>query len=94
MTVDEPNRPDDVARRIRDFINDELLFEDIDVADDTPLLDDLIDSVGLMELVTFVEQEFELSVDQGEIDQRNFETVGAIAAWVEGLLEDKRSTAR
>ena len=94
MTVDEPNRPDDVARRIRDFINDELLFEDIDVAADTPLLDDLIDSVGLMELVTFVEQEFELSVDQGEIDQRNFETVGAIAAWVEGLLEDKRSATR
>lgn len=92
--MDESNRTEDVARRIRAFINDELLFEDIDVADDTPLLDDLIDSVGLMELVTFIEQEFELSIDQGEIDQRNFETVGAIAAWVEGLLEDKRSAAR
>ena len=92
--MDEANRTEDVARRIREFINEELLFEDVDVADDTPLLDDLIDSVGLMELVGFVEQEFELSIDQGEIDQRNFETVGAIAAWVEGLLEDRPPAGR
>jgi len=92
--VDEANRTEDVTRRLREFINDELLFEDVDVADDTPLLDDLVDSVGLMELVTFIEQEFELSIDQGEIDQRNFESIGAVAAWVEGLLEDKPSATR
>jgi acyl carrier protein len=91
--VDEPNRTD-VEGRIRAFINDELIFEDVDVADDTPLLDDLIDSVGLMELLTFIEQEFELTIDQGEIDRRNFESIGAIASWVEGLLEDKRSASR
>ena len=92
--MDEANRTEDVTRRLREFINDELLFEDVDVADDTPLLDDLVDSVGLMELVTFIEQEFELSIDQGEIDQRNFESIGAVAAWVEGLLEDKPSATR
>ena len=90
--MEEPNRTD-VERRIRAFITDELLFEDVDIADDTPLLDDLVDSVGLMELVAFIEQEFELTVDQGEIDRRNFESVGAIASWVEGLLEDKRSAS-
>jgi acyl carrier protein len=87
-------RIDEVAVRVRAFITDELLFEDIEVADDTPLLDDLIDSAGLMELVTFLEQEFELSIDPTEIDQPNFETVGAIAAWVEGLLEEKPSATR
>ena len=86
-------KTEDVTRRIREFINDELQFEDVEVADDTPLLDDLVDSVGLMELVTFIEQEFELTIDQAEIDQRNFETIGAIAAWVEGLLEDRPSAA-
>ena len=88
----EPNRADDVATRIRAFITDELLFVDVALADDTPLLDDLVDSVGLMELVTFIEQEFELTIDHADIDQRNFESVGAIAAWVVGLLEDKRSS--
>jgi acyl carrier protein len=81
---------DDVARRIREFINDELLFEDVEVADDTVLLDGLIEPEGLMELVTFIEQEFELSIDEAEIDPGNLESVGAIAAWVEGLLEDQR----
>jgi acyl carrier protein len=85
---------DDLARRIREFITEELLFEDVDVADDTPLLGDLIDSVGLMELVTFIEQEFELTIDHGEMDRRNLESVAAIATWVEGMLEDKRSASR
>ncbi len=83
----------DAARRIRQFITEELLFGDAELTDETPLLADLVDSVGLMELITFVEQEFDLTIDQGEIDRRNFESVNAIAEWVEGLLEDRRSAS-
>jgi acyl carrier protein len=91
--MDQPNRTD-VANRVRQFIREELLFGDSEMTDDTPLLGDLVDSVGLMELITFIEQEFDLTIDQGEIDRRSFESVNAITDWVEGLLEERRSASR
>jgi acyl carrier protein len=78
----------EVARRVRDFISSELMLDDSpELTDETPLLDDLIDSVGLMELVTFLEDEFQITIDHEDLDRNNWRSVTTIAQLVETLRE-------
>ena len=48
----------------------------------TDPLEDVVDSMGLFELVTFVEQEFALSIPQSEFSPRLFATIGSIVRTV------------
>ena len=72
----------DVSDRIRAFVATELLFEDPraadSLADDSPLLT-LIDSLGLTQLVAFVEEEFRVEIDDVEVTADNFRTIGDLA---------------
>ncbi|MGQ0671116.1 MAG: acyl carrier protein [Actinomycetota bacterium] len=70
----------DVSNRIRDFIRDELLYGDANatLANDTPLLDNIMDSLGLMQLVAFLEQEFQIEVDDEDITTDHFRTIANI----------------
>lgn len=63
----------DVAACIRDFIAKNLLFspEGYRYPDDTSFLDEgIVDSLGVMELVGFVQESFGLLVDQDEVVPR------------------------
>jgi acyl carrier protein len=56
------------------------------IDDDTQLIDQgLIDSLGLMELVMFLEEQTGVRVPDDEVTPDNFQTVGSIAAMVERL---------
>jgi len=77
----------DANERIIRFIREEILFEDTtaQLTAETPLLDGVIDSLALMQLVAFLEEEFEVDVDDAEIVADNFRTVTTI-----GLLVDQK----
>ncbi|MGH2750804.1 MAG: acyl carrier protein [Actinomycetota bacterium] len=70
----------DVAQRIHDFINEEVLFDDASVSltDETPLLNGILDSLALTQLVSFIEEEFAIELDDSEISRNNFTTVSRI----------------
>ena len=75
--------PADIGARIRSFLSDEVILDDgVNLTDTTPLLSGLVDSTGLMELVAFLEDEFGISLDYGDVDAANFRTVAAIAELV------------
>lgn len=57
----------------RDVGNDELLIEN-----------GVMTSLQTVELVTFLEDEFGITVEDEEFDEENFGSVDAIAALVEG----------
>jgi acyl carrier protein len=57
----------------RDVANDELLIEN-----------GVMTSLQTVELVTFLEDEFGITVEDDEFDEDNFGSVDAIAALVEG----------
>jgi acyl carrier protein len=57
----------------RDVANDELLIEN-----------GVMTSLQTVELVTFLEDEFGITVEDDEFDEENFGSVDAIAALVEG----------
>jgi acyl carrier protein len=74
----------DTAASIRDYIKTELLMSDeTSLGDDTPLWGGVLDSVGLMQLITFIEEQFEIEVDDEELTSAHFGTVGNIAELVD-----------
>lgn len=81
----------EVQARIRAFVNDELIHgsgEAID-SDDAPLLDGAIDSVGLLQLVSFLEESFGVSIDDTEIVPQHFSTVRGIGDLVRKHLDNR-----
>jgi acyl carrier protein len=80
----------DVADRIRTYIKQEIVLDaDAKVADDTPLLEGIIDSLALLQLVAFLEEEFDTEIDDSEIRAENFQTV----ADVERLISERLARA-
>ena len=79
----------EISDRIRDFIATELMFEDSSAAlsDDTPLLSGVIDSLGLMQLISFIEEEFDVAIDDAEVTASNFRTVGDIQRLIEQKVQ-------
>jgi acyl carrier protein len=74
------------AQQIRDFIARNLLFsgEGFPYADDASLLDEgIIDSLGVMELLEFVQKTFQIVVDQREVVPENFDSVSKLTAFVD-----------
>lgn len=71
----------DVQRRILEFVRNEILLGDehATLTEATPLLDGTMDSLGLMQLVAFLEEEFEMELEDEQITSENFRTVNDIA---------------
>jgi acyl carrier protein len=75
------------ADRIKAFISQEILFEDQSsgLSDATPLLG-VIDSLGLIQLVAYLEEEFGIDIDESEITADNFRTAGDVDRLVQRKL--------
>lgn len=75
--------PAEIRSRIRTYLTDEVILDDaMDLTDATPLLSGLLDSMGLMDLVAFLEDEFGVALEFADVDTTNFRTVGDIAELV------------
>lgn len=75
----------DLRDHVRGYIVENFLFGDGDVltGDSVSLLDEgIIDSVGVMELVAFLEQEHGLSIDDDELIPENLDSVDNLVAFV------------
>jgi acyl carrier protein len=71
---------------IRNFIARNLLFSDggFEYADDASFLDEgIIDSLGVIELVTFVEKQFGVSVADHELVPDNFDSVAKLDSYIQ-----------
>jgi acyl carrier protein len=77
----------EIAPRVRAFIEDNFLFradqEGIG-ASESLLEAGLIDSTGILELVSFLETEFALQMADDEIVPENLDSIDAISAYVAG----------
>ena len=66
----------DAPDRIRRFIEQEVLLGEVTkIDDDTPLLTGMIDSVGLMQIVSFLEEEFGIEIDPRDMTPAHFGTL-------------------
>ena len=75
----------DTYDKVKTFIEDELLDGD-SISDETRLFGDgLIDSMNLVQLLGFLEQQFAVKVPTASVNIRNLDTVSSITDLVDGL---------
>jgi acyl carrier protein len=77
----------EIESRVRKFIEENFLFREdrSTLADGDSLLDaGVIDSTGILELVAFLETEFQIRMADAEIVPDNLDSIGAIVAYVQG----------
>jgi len=84
----------EVARRLTRFIEDEVLLdgERARLSERSRLDGGLIDSLGIEQLVVFVEEEFGISVGAADIVPKNFRTVGDVERLIDSKLAADRTS--
>jgi len=74
-----------IETQIKEYIARNLLFSDngFPYPDDASFLEEgIVDSVGVMELVAFVEEKFDLKVDDTDVIPDNFDSINKLAAFI------------
>lgn len=75
----------DVKKEIRDFIVENFLFgnrEKLPDDDDSFLQKGLIDSTGILEVVSFIEEKFGIRVEDDDLVPENLDSVRRLADFI------------
>jgi acyl carrier protein len=78
---------DPIKTDIHAFIVENFLFGDESYAlgDELSLIDaDLVDSTGILEMVTFLEERFDITMADADIVPANLDSIARISAFVAG----------
>ncbi len=76
----------DAKTAVKAYISENFLMgqSDVELGDDTSFLEmGLLDSTGVIELVSFLEEEFGIQVEDDEITPENLDTLNRICNYVE-----------
>ena len=70
--------------QLRNFIA-EVTFTDIDaIKEDTLIFEEgIFDSLGFLSLVSYVNEEFKIEIENDELNEDNFESIKAIVAFID-----------
>jgi acyl carrier protein len=82
----------DVKAQVREFVAQNLLFSDNGFEyddDDSFLQEGIVDSVGVLDLVLFVEEAFAVEVDDQEVTPDNFDSVNKLANYIRSKADGK-----
>jgi len=79
----------DVKTKVREFIASEIMYDEspASLTDDTKLLGGIMDSLGLMQLVSYIEEQFEVQIDDSEVTVDNFQTINDIDRLVSSKVQ-------
>ena len=73
--------------KIKDYIINATLSDNKAIADDTLIFETgLLDSMGLLFLIEYLKEEFNVEVSDEELLPENFESVNSIIKFIEGTL--------
>lgn len=82
---------EDPTSEIRQFVIDNFLFgRSNGLRDDDSFLDQgIIDSTGVLELISFVENTFQIKFDDADLVPENLDSIASVA----GFIQRKRTVA-
>ena len=83
----------EVREQIREFLMNELKEQGFHegIRDDESLLEaKIMDSLGILTTISFLEERFGILCSEDELDPKNFKSVIAISKFVEEKLDPKR----
>jgi len=75
-----------IKEQLKDYIARNLLFSDNGFKyddDDSFLEEGIVDSIGVLELVAFVDETFGVEVEDHEVTPDNFDSVNKLTAYVQ-----------
>ena len=79
-----------IAEQIRQYITEASLSDKDSIKDETLIFEQgLLDSMGLLFLVQFLKDEFMIETSDHELERENFESINAIASFVNKKLENQ-----
>jgi len=80
----------EIEQEIRNYLAEEFLFgRGETLNDDTPLLGNVIDSQGVIEVVSFVQQRFKIEIEDEDVTTDNLATLKSVVALIEKKLRNK-----
>lgn len=69
---------------LKQFVTEELLNNNVNVNEDDNLLTDgMVDSLGLMRFIGFIEETLDVEIPPEDVIIENFRTIGVIADYLE-----------
>lgn len=87
-TIGKERNVADTKDTLKEYIVGEFIPDgDVEIDDTTNLLEEeVIDSLGIFTLVSFIESKFNVSIEAEEVNLENFETLGNISKLVDSKL--------
>jgi len=74
---------------LKKFISEEKGINIDDISNDTSLLESgMIDSVNMVQILSFIEEQFSIKVEDNELIPENFDTINSILNLIKGKLPD------
>lgn len=73
-----------MKKKLRDFIFQELIFvaDPEQFSDDDDLLEAGLDSMGIMRLIMFIEDEYGVTLPDTEIEPDNVQNIKVLEQWI------------
>ncbi len=72
-----------IVERLRRFFFDELGFDTSEVGDDEPIFGNHLDSIEIVKLIMFIEEEFSIKLPPYDVNLDTFATFNQIGAIVQ-----------
>jgi len=81
---------DKTKETIRKFMIENFLFgEDTDLKDDTSFLEEgIIDSTGVLELIEYLEEEFNIQIDDEDLIPENLDSLNNLEQFIAKLVKN------
>lgn len=80
----------EVEGKIRNYLTEEFLFGRSETLnEDTPLLGNVIDSQGVIQLVSFVQQQFNIEIADEEVTTENLATLKTVVTLVDKKMSNQ-----
>ena len=77
----------EIKNEIKNYIVEASLSDANKIKDDTLIFDDgLLDSMGLLFLIEFLNENYKIEVNDEELNPKNFESINSIVSFVETKL--------
>ena len=81
----------DIVREVRQYICDNFIYrdEDASLSESVSLVESgIIDSMGVLGLVTFLEDQYEVRIPDEDVTPENLDSIQRIAAYIHGRCGD------
>ncbi len=85
---------DSVEQTVRTYIAENILFSGhtYPYSDDTSFLSEgVLDSMNVLQLVTYVEKQFSLTIEDEEIVPDNFDSVTRLAGYIRNKMQSREN---